>query len=216
LPFAAELPEHIKLLGGKKPLEIWNTEGTNGEVCANSFYTFLPVVTREKNDRACAFASRVWIEHKKAGVDKLFLFQMHNTDSMMYFGGYQSLLFGYDRSPTPAAVATAVTAYGIDGLTAVPFSPVEGVVQGLFRGDDRATWVVYDDAGVVGRKRLNLAGLPEDTEVLDVMGNDPRRDGKREWEIGIQPLLVISKNLDAERLAGMGQAAILGPGPKAR
>ena len=208
LPFAAELPEHIELLGDREPLEIWNTEGTNGELCANSFYTFLPIVTREKNDRACAFASRVWIEHKKAGVDKFFVYQMHNTDSMMYFGGYQSLFLGYDRSPTPAAVSTAVTAYCIDGLRSVPFKRREGVVQGLFAGDDRATWVVYDDSGVVGCKRQNLARLPQEVEVMDVMGNDPRRDGKEEWEVGIQPLFLMSTRLSPADLAAAGQDAL--------
>lgn len=206
LPFAAELPDHRKQWP-PQVTECWNTEGTNGEVCANSMYTFLPVVTAEKNDRACAFASRVWIEHKKAGVDKFFVYQMHNTDSMMYFGGYQSLFIGHDRSPTPAAIATATTAYCIDGLKFVPFKPVEGVVQGLFEGDSRATWAVYDDAGVMGKKRLNLTKLPKDAEVLDVMGNDPRRDGKTTWEIGIQPLFVLSGKLSAEKLSAMGRGA---------
>lgn len=213
LPFAGELPDHLKLLGDKKPLEIWDTEGTNGEVCANSMYTFLPAVTAEKNDRACAFACRVWIEHKKTGIDKFFVYQMHNTDSMMYFGGYQSLFLCYDRSPTPAAVATAVTAYCIDGLKSVPFKPIEGVVQGLFEGDGRATCVVYDDAGVIGRKKLNLTKLPKDAEVLDVMGNDPRRDGKRAWEVGIQPLFVMTGELSAQRVATLAQRAISGQGP---
>lgn len=207
LPFVAELPDHLKLLGDKQPQEIWDTEGTNGEVCANSMYTFLPVVTAEKNDRACAFASRVWIEHKKAGVNKFFVYQMHNTDTMMYFGGYQSLFVCYDRSPTPAAIAAAVTAYCIDGLKSVPFKPIEGVVQGLFEGDGRATWTIYDDAGVIGRKNLNLTKLPKDAEMLDVMGNDPRRDGKRTWEIGIQPLFVMSGKMSAEKLAALGQVA---------
>lgn len=80
----------------------------------------------------------------------------------------------------------------MDGLKSVPLKPVEAVVQGLFSGDGRATWVFYDDSGVVGRKRLSLTKLPKDAEVLDVMGNDPRRDGKKEWEIGIAPLFVMS------------------------
>jgi hypothetical protein len=208
LPFAAELPEHLKLLGDRRPVEIWNTEGTNGEVCANSMYTFLPVVTREKNDRACAFASRVWIEHKKAGVDKFFVYQMHNTDSMMYFGGYQSLYLGYDRSPTPAAVATAVTAYCIDGLRSVPCPPLVGIVEGLFEGNGRATWAVYDDSAVAGRRRLNLTKLSPDLEVLEVMGNDPRATGKAEWEIGIQPLFVMSPKLEPAELLVLTRDAV--------
>jgi hypothetical protein len=78
----------------------------------------------------------------------------------------------------------------------------------LFVGDGRATWAVYDDSAVVGRKRLRLTQLPRDAEVLDVLGNDPRRDGKKEWEIGIQPLFVMSEKLSAERLTAKVQRAI--------
>jgi hypothetical protein len=52
--------------------------------------------------------------------------------------------------------------------------------------------------------------LPGDAEVLDVMGNDPRREGKKEWEIGIQPLFVMSGKLSAERLAARAKRAIRG------
>jgi len=133
---------------------------------------------------------------------------MHNVDTMSYYGGYQSLLIGYDRTPTPAAVAVAVTAYCMDGLKSLPCSAVEGVVQGLFSGDGRATWVVYDDAGVIGRKKLDLTQLPPDAEVLDVVGNDPRRDGKQDWEIGIQPLFLLSAKLSAEELATVARSSI--------
>jgi hypothetical protein len=101
-----------------------------------------------------------------------------------------------------------VTAYCIDGLDSVPFKPIEGVVQGLFAGDGRTTWVVYDDSGVFGRKRMNLAKLPQDAEILDVMGNDPRRDGKGECEIGIQPLFVMSKKLSPAELMAVTQGAL--------
>jgi len=141
-------------------------------------------------------------------VEKFFVYQMHNTDSMMYFGGYQSLFLGYDRSPTPAAVAAAGTAYCIAGLRPVPFERKAGIVQGLFAGEDRATWVVYDDSGVVGRKRLNLAGLPQEAEILDIMGNDPRGDGKADWEVGIQPLFLVSTTLSPADLAAAGQSAL--------
>ena len=126
---------------------------------------------------------------------------MHNVDTMMYYGGYQSLLIGYDRTPTPAAIATAVTADCMDGLKAVPCPDQPGVVQGLLAGPGRATWAVYDDAGVMGHKRLNLSALPPGVEVRDVMGNDPRGDGKKTWEIGIQPLFVLSGRLPAAKLA---------------
>lgn len=205
LPFAGELEVYRRLLGPKGPRECWNTEGNNGEIGGNSFYTFLPV-TRELNDRAIAFASRVWIEHAKAGIGKFFVYQMHQTDSIMYFGGYK-MWIGYDRSVTPAAVATATTAYCMDGLKTVPFKAIPGVLQGLFAGDGRATWVVYDDSGVPGRRRLDLAQLPRDAEVLDVMGNDPRVDGRMGWEIGQQPLFVMSGRLGAEELLSIGQRA---------
>lgn len=200
LPFAAELPEHRKQWPAHVQ-ECWNTEGTNGYVCANSFYTSMPKSPLILNDQATAFASRVWIEHAKLGVSKFFVYQMHNVDTMMYYGGYQSLLIGYDRTPTPAAVATAVTAYCMDGLKAVACPDQPGVVQGLLSGPGRATWAVYDDAGVMGRKRLNLSALPPGVEVRDVMGNDPRRDGKKVWEIGMQPLFVLSGQLPAAKLA---------------
>ena len=94
-------------------------------------------------------------------------------------------------------------------MKSVPFKPIEGVVQGLFSGDGRCVWVVYNDTAVVGRKHLNLTRLPTDAEVLDAMGNDPRRDGKKEWEIGIAPLFVMPGKVGTERLARMGQGAIL-------
>jgi hypothetical protein len=209
LPFAAELPEHKKLWP-PQVTECWNTEGTNGELPANSFYPDLREVTPEKNDRAAAFASRVWIEHAKQRISKFFVYQMHNTDTMAYHGGYQSLLIGYDRTPTPAAIATATTAYCMDGLECLPCVAVPGVVQGLFSGGGRATWAVYDDAAVTGRKRLNLTALPPGVEVRDVMGNDPRRDGRKSWEIGIQPLFVMTEEMPAEGLATACQSALIG------
>ena len=54
---------------------------------------------------------------------------------------------------------------------------------------------------MLGRQSLNLTKLPPDVEVLDVMGNDPRREGKKTWEIGIQPLFVLSGKLPAAKLA---------------
>jgi len=199
LPFAAELPEH-KAQWPPQVKECWNTEGTNYDVCANSFYTDQLLYDAARNARATAFASRVWVEHLKNGISKFFAYTMHNTDSLMYNGGYQSLLIGYDRTPTPAAIATATTAYCIDGLKPATFQPLPGVVQGLF-GGSRATWVVYDDSAVVGRKHLRFAGLPKDVRVLDVMGNDPRLDGLTDWEIGTNPLFVMSDRLTPRALA---------------
>jgi hypothetical protein len=56
---------------------------------------------------------------------------MHNVDTLVYYGGYPSLLIQYDRTPTPAAVATSVTAHAMDGLKCLPCAPVEGLVQGV-------------------------------------------------------------------------------------
>ncbi|NPV48566.1 MAG: hypothetical protein HPY69_16625 [Armatimonadetes bacterium] len=207
LPFAMELPEHRKLWPSHVT-ECWDTEGTNGALCGNGFYTHLPLATRELNARATAFASRVWLEHARAGVSKFFAYQMHNVDTMSYYGGYQSLLIQYDRTPTPAAVSAAVTAYAMDALRFVPTKSLEGVVQALFSGPGRATWAVYDDGGVAGRRHLRLKRLPADAEVLDTMGNDPRRDGRTDREIGIEPLFVLSNRLPAERLAEVCRAAI--------
>jgi hypothetical protein len=136
---------------------------------------------------------------------------MHNVDTMSYYGGYQSLLIHYDRTPTPAAVTTAVTAYAIDGLRFCASPDTEGVVQALLAGEDRACWAVYDDGGSPGKLRLALARLPREAEVLDVMGNDPRRDGERRWQIGMTPLFVLSTKLRAEELSAACRAAIEGP-----
>jgi len=207
LPFAAELPDHKKLWP-PNVTECWNTEGTNGELPANSMYEDLPVVTAEKNDRAAAFGSRVWLEHAKQGISKFFIYQMHNTDTLAYHGGYQSLLIGYDRTPTPAAIATATTAYCMDGLKCLEEQPREGIVQRVFDGPDRRVWAVYDDAAITGRKHLSLTKLPAGVMLLDVMGNDPRADGKKLWEIGIQPLFVLSGKVGAAALAAGCQKAV--------
>jgi hypothetical protein len=207
LPFAAELPDHRKLWPPHVS-ECWNTEGTNGDVCGNGFYSHMDLATPETNQRATAFASRVWLEHARIGAAKYFVYQMHNVDTMSYYGGYQSLLIQYDRTPTPAAVAAAVTAYCIDGLQFRPCADVEGVVQALFTGEDRSCWAAYDDGGVPGRRRLSLAKLPAEAQVLDVVGNDPRGGRERDWEIGMTPLFVVSPKMNAERLAAACRAAI--------
>jgi hypothetical protein len=208
LPFAAELPEHRKLWPARVT-ECWNTEGTNGALCANSFYSDELLYDAQRNEQATAFASRVWVEHARAGIAKCFIYMMHNTDTMMYNGGYQSLLIGYDRTPTPAAIATATTAYCIDGLKFEACRPTPGIVQAAFGGPGRASWVVYDDGGVIGRRRLNLAQLPPEVQVLDVMGNDPRADGREVWEIGISPLFLLSSRLSARELAAAGRSALV-------
>lgn len=199
LPFAGELQDLRQILADTRIREYWNSEGTNWDVGDNCFYTFMPS-TPEINERAVAYASRVWLEHAKAGISKFFQYHLHQTDTAMYFGSGK-LFIGYDRSPTPAAVATAVTAWCMDGLKSVPVAPIPGVVQGLFSGADRRCWAVYDDGGVPGERRLDLTRLPADVRVLDCMGNDPRRDGKQQWTIGLSPLFVVSTKLPAANLA---------------
>jgi hypothetical protein len=206
MPFAGELQDLRKILADTKTKEYWNSEGTNWEVGDNCFYTFMPS-SREINERAVAYGSRVWLEHAKAGISKFFQYHLHQTDTAMYFGSGK-LFIGYDRSPTPAAVATAVTAWCMDGLRNVPATPVPGVVQALFTGPDRRGWAVYDDGGVPDQRHLNLTKLPPDARVLDVMGNDPRRDGKRDWAIGMSPVFVLSGELPAAELAAACQSAL--------
>jgi len=208
VPFAVELSEH-QALWPAHVTECWNTEGTNSQVCGSGFYRHMPLATEETNERATAFASRIWIEHARAGVSKFFVYQMHNVDTMMYYGGYQSLLIQYDRTPTPAAVSAAVTAWCMDAMEFRPCPPAEGVVQALFAGDGRATWAIYDDGGVLGRRRLDLGALPAGAQVLDVMGNDPRTGDEREWAIGICPLFVVSTDMPADGLAAACRDAIV-------
>ncbi len=209
MPFAAELGDLRKNLADTKITEYWNTEGTNWDVGDNCFYTFMPS-TPEINERAVAFGSRVWMEHARAGISKFFQYHTHQTDTAIYFGSGK-LLIGYDRSPTPAAVATAVTAWCMDGLQSVPALPLPGVVQGLFTGPDRRCWAIYDDGGVPGQRQLSLSELPADTLVLDAMGNDPRRDGKQTWTVGMSPLFVVSTRLPAEKLVAACQESVITP-----
>lgn len=205
MPFAGEVEDLRKILADTKIKEYWNSEGTNTDVGDNCFYTFMPS-TPEINERAVAYGSRVWLEHARAGISKFFQYTSHQSDTAMYFGSYK-LFIGYDRSPTPAAVATAVTAWCMDGLRSVPATPVAGVVQALFTGASRRCWAVYDDGGVPGQRRLALSKLPADARVLDAMGNDPRQDGRKDSTIGMSPLFVVSTKLPAARLAEVCERA---------
>lgn len=207
MPFAGELGDLRQNLADTKIKEYWNSEGTNWEVGDNCFYTFMPS-TPEINERAVAYGSRVWLEHARAGISKFFQYHLHQTDTAFYFGSGK-LFIGFDRSPTPAAVATAVTAWCMDGLQSVPVAPAPGVVQSLFTGPDRRCWAIYDDGGAPGQRQLNLSRLPADARVLDAMGNDPRRDGKRLLEIGMTPLFVVSTRLPAGKLAAACLQAVV-------
>ena len=62
------------------------------------------------------------------------------------------------------------------------------------------------------RRNVGLLGraprLPSEARVLDAMGNGPWRDGKKTWEIGMQPLFVLSSTLPAARLAEVCARAV--------
>lgn len=45
--------------------------------------------------------------------------------------------------------------------------------------------------------------------LLDVMGNDPLRDGTERWEIGFMPLFVLSGKLPAGKLEVACQKALV-------
>ncbi|MBS1371104.1 MAG: hypothetical protein HPZ91_14225 [Lentisphaeria bacterium] len=196
--FRQEVDAYRNFLSGQTLEGVWNSEGANQELGKNCFYSFL--ADDDVNSRAAAFGARVWVEQRKAGIDKLFLYTMHQSDTIMYFGGYKKLI-GFDRSVTPAAVATAVCAWAIDGLEPQPCRELKGVVQGCFTGKDRAAYVVFDDSAVPGRKMFDLSGLPAGWLTVDVMGNDPRNDGIERFELGIHPLFVVAPAQDAEQLA---------------
>ena len=203
--FRQEVETYRKFLSGQKLDGVWNSEGANQELGKNCFYTFL--ADDDINSRAAAFGARVWVEQKKGGIDKLFIYTMHQSDTIMYFGGYKKLI-GFDRSITPSAVSTAVCAWAIDGLDSQPFPEIKGVVQGYFTGRDRATYVSFDDSAVPGKKSIDLSKLPAAWQVVDVMGNDPRKDGIEQFEFGIHPLFIVCPAKDAGQLLTRCQSSI--------
>jgi len=195
--FRQEVDAYLDFLKPVKPREIWNTEGANRELGANSFYSFMPAIPENLNEQAAAFGARVWVEQRKGGIDKLFLYTLHQSDTITYYGGYKKLI-GFDRSVTPAAAATATAAWCIDGLKCLPLKQRHGIVQGLFADGKRSCWVVFDDNSVTGRCMFNTDKLPAGTRVIDVMGNPPT---KSQLEIGIMPYFVLSENIAPEMLA---------------
>lgn len=193
-----EIDDYKHFLGKNAPKECWNSEGNNEALGKNSFYSFLPV-NKQQNERAVAFGSRVWMEHLKAGINKFFLYTTHQSDTIMYYGGYK-LLIGYDRSVTPAAVATAVTAWCIDGLQCFPCQQQPDVIQSLFQGDKRAVWSVYSDPASGQTKYLDITKLPSTFQLIDTMGNNLRLTKNRRIPIGIKPIFVLTNNLPASEL----------------
>ena len=113
----------------------------------------------------------------------------------MYHGGYKTLI-NYDRSITPSAVATAVTAYCMDGLSPVTCPNVkQGAAQVAFAGEGRTVWATFLDPLATQPVSIDLSTLPPAWDVRDVMGNDPRRAGNTTAEIGLTPIFVCTSSV---------------------
>ncbi len=190
--FADELNSLRATIGANAPAQAWNTEGTLGSAGKNSFYSFLGVDPK-LNDMAVAFSSRMWLESAKSGIAKTFIYTMHQSDTFMYYGGLK-MLIGFDRSITPAAAAMAVCAWCIDGLTITPCPEIDGLRQAYFTGEDRNVWVAYGDPSEESEHTLNIAALPHEYQVLDVMGNSLRNKDQTEDKIhiGVNPVYVLA------------------------
>ncbi len=204
--FTKEVNAYLKFLRPFVPSEIWNTEGAYKKLGTNSFYSFMPASSGKINEKAAAFCARVWVEQLKGGINKLFIYTLHQSDTIMYYGGYKKLI-GFDRSVTPAAAATATTAWCIDGLKNIPMEKYPGIVQGLFTNEKRCCWIVFDDSGVPGQKILHLNKIPPAIKLIDVMGNSPISDD-RKLKIGIMPIFAISKKLSPAQLTKYCQDAL--------
>ena len=66
----------------------------------------------------------------------------------------------------------------------------------------------------MGRQHLDLRQLPRGLEVLDVMGNDPRHEGAALWEVGMQPLFVVSAQRAAPDLAAAVRGTVRASGAR--
>ena len=196
--FARELALLLDAAKQEPGIECWDTEGTFGAVGTNSFYSFLgePRV----NEWGAAFGSRVWLSTAAAGFRRTFIYTLHQSDTIMYHGGYKTLI-NYDRSVTPSAVATAVTAYCMDGLSPVACPRVhQGAAQYAFADGDRAVWATFRDPLATQPVFLKLDKLPQEWELRDVMGNDPRRDGIVSLGLGLTPVFVCAPGVAAPEL----------------
>jgi hypothetical protein len=211
---SADFAQELKLLleAAKQPagIECWDTEGTFGAVGANSFYSFLG--EDRVNEWGAAFGARVWLSTAAAGFRRTFIYTLHQSDTIMYHGGYK-MLINYDRSITPAAVATAVTAYCMDGLAPATCPKVcKGAAQYAFTDGDRATWAAFMDPLATTPVFVALDKLPRAWEVRDVMGNDPRRDGVSRLKLGLTPVFVCAAEVAvAELVRACSDAVSAGP-----
>ena len=206
--FAQELALLLKTAKQPAGIEAWNSEGTFGAAGTNSFYSFLgdPRV----NEWGAAFGSRVWLSTAAAGFRKTFIYTLHQTDTIMYHGGYKTLI-NYDRSITPSAVATAVTAYCMDGMLPIACPKVnQGAAQYAFAEEGRTVWSTFLDPLAKQPVLLHVGKLPATWEVLDAMGNDPRRDGVGAVTLGLIPIFVRATDMVPARMVQTCNAA-LGP-----
>ena len=201
----SELNAYKKLFGKDDPGKYWNTEGANFSLGKNSFYSFRQ--DKNLNKRAVAFCSRVWVEQRKANFDKLFIYTLHQGDTVKHNGNFKTLI-DFDRSVTPGAVATAVTAWCIDGMSVKKHKKIKGLVQGLFSDDKCSTWVVYKDPLATKFKTINLDKIPGEIEIYDTMGNDPRNAKIKKYKIGIEPLFFVTNHNNAKKLLKICQRAV--------
>lgn len=172
--------------------EIWNTEGNLA--LTHTFYARMRTFDRALADRGVAFGTRGWAEAVACGIAKTFLYTTHNTDGPNV-GGLITLI-DYDRSPTPEAAATAVTAHFIDGLRSVKGLPeIPGCRFRAFAGDGRTTILLWDDVLAEGARTL---GPSRGYDVYDAMGN--RLAG--EVTLGMIPVFIVARGEDAAALAG--------------
>ena len=102
----------------------------------------------------------------------------------------------------PTAIVVCLMASGVAPFVTVPAAAVPQVVascdfEGPYSQGDQQIQQHCLNNWAYGRKDMLL---PADARVLDAMGNDPRRDNDTAWEVGMQPLFVVSDRLSAERL----------------
>ena len=170
--------------------EVWNTEG-NLSMGVHSFYSFRKASEYELT-RGAAFGVRCWADTFASGISKVFLYTLHNTDNP-YTANLQTLA-DYDRAVTPVAATTAVTAYFIDGLKSDgPVRSADGRKTARFSGDGRRVHVIWDDAAIAGRSKMNLSALRPGMKVYDAMGNDLVGKGLTEVTLGSIPVFVVEE-----------------------
>ena len=158
----------------------------------HSFYTFRKTSAYEL-ERGAAFGVRCWADTFASGMSKVFLYTLHNTDNPRT-ADLQTLA-DYDRAVTPVAVTTAVTAYFIDGLKSDgPVRSVDGRKVARFSGDGRRVHVVWDDAAVAGRSKMNFSALRAGMKVYDAMGNDLAGKGQQSVTLGPIPVFVVEEH----------------------